>query len=271
MQQYYLLFITLISIFKVYAYTASRICSKSMYNPVVALSRHVVNPSRNLNMVFQVSESNELMSFGNRMGLNIQMPTRDITLASQFISNPQRILESCWDKDKFKKISANSNTYMLEFSTILIPGLGQLKPEIEVTTKYDDGVLSLNSGNWTIRGSSGGIMKDSRFLHTFDIHLQGELKVRQGQSTLQSMEKPNPAYVIADGWVEYRVQGSKPTFFRKAPSFLLDNTIKLIQAGVQEYATTVFISRYLKSFRDYVRSGPVLVVNNSPAKKNALV
>ena len=206
---------------------------------------------------------NDMMSFGNRMALSIRMPTKDVKIASQFISSPRRILDACWDKDKAKPILTDSNLYLLEFSTIMIPGLGQLKPEIEVTTKYSNGVLSMNSGNWTIKGSSGGIMKDSRFLRTFDIVLQGELKIKPTEGS---------GYVMADGWVEYRVQGSKPTFFRKAPSFLLDNTIKIIQAGVQEYATSVFMMRYLKSFRDYMRMGEPFVITSSPAtKKDVLV
>jgi hypothetical protein len=201
----------------------------------------------------------EIMSFGNRMSINIKMPTRETIHAAHFLSKPSALIESCWDKDCLKQL--NKDKYIMMFQPVLIPGLGSIKPEIEVNLKYEDGVMSLESGNWTIRGSAGEIMKDSRFMHTFDIKLQGEIMVKN--------PSVSGGFVNACGWVDYRVQGAKPTFFRKAPAFLLDNTIRFIQHSSQEYATTVFTARFLKSFRDYMRRAPTIVSPPLPQQQSA--
>jgi len=48
------------------------------------------------------------------------------------------------------------------------------------------------------------------------------------------------------------VSGLKPSIFRLAPPFLVDNTIKMIQERVQEYATAEFESRFKAAFREYM-------------------
>ncbi len=40
-----------------------------------------------------------------------------------------------------------------------------------------NGTIFMTSGNWTLRGMSGGILKDSRFMQSFDVKLSGRLSI----------------------------------------------------------------------------------------------
>lgn len=55
--------------------------------------------------------------------------------------------------------------------------------------------------------------------------------------------------IEAKGWVNYQVEGEKPTIFKNAPPVVLDSTIKMIEMAVQDFATREFSVRLLKSFR----------------------
>lgn len=182
------------------------------------------------------------MSFGNRIELNIRLPTRESALATSFISNPASILETTWDGKKREKL--NKNMYLLKFREFPLPGVDTISPEIEVVLNFHDGKLMMSSRDWKIKSKTGALLKDSRFMKKFDINLEGELSIEQAA--------PNASYVIARGWAEYKVQGTKPTVFRMAPSFVLDATIRLIQDHVQDYAKKEFASRFSKGFREYM-------------------
>mmetsp|Transcript_21383 Transcript_21383/g.19454 ORF Transcript_21383/g.19454 Transcript_21383/m.19454 type:complete len:259 (+) Transcript_21383:113-889(+) len=192
-------------------------------------------------------EDTSLMSFGSKINLQLNLPTDDINAACSYISNPKEILFATWDKDKTKQLS--DNKFLLSFPLILLPGLGNIQPEIEVSMIYNNQRITLESGDWTIRATSGAIMKDSRFLSTFDIKLKGQLSLVPPTNQLP---KNKSKYLQAVGWVEYKVQGSKPKFFRNAPNFVLDNTINIIQTMANDYATSVFVSRFTKSFREFM-------------------
>jgi len=192
----------------------------------------------------QKNSDNSLMSFGNRIEMNIRLPTRDPELATSFIRNPRSIIEKTWDKTKLQRKS--DTCYLLKFREFPLPGMDAISPEIEVDLRFDDGKIKMQSGDWTIRSKTGGIMKDSKFLNTFDIKLYGEMSIVGGNSSSQAL--------FARGSVEYRVQGTKPSVFRAAPSFVLDATIRLIQESVKDYASKEFANRFSKEFRDYMMS-----------------
>jgi len=206
------------------------------------------------------------------MEIQITLPTRDRQIASDFISSEQALLEATWEKGKFRKLSdeaSSSSRYLLLFPTFVLPGVDTIAPEIEVEFSYESGKIEMRSGNWTIKSSSGKILKDSRFMQTFNIKLFGELAIaplvlkspsssisRSSSSSSSSISLgsigSNLPSVVLTGWVEYDVQGEKPSAFRTAPPFVLDVTIKLIQETVSDYATTQFSSRLLRAFRAYL-------------------
>jgi Protein of unknown function (DUF1997) len=211
------------------------------------------------------AEKRELMSFGNKIELSIRLPTKDLELAAEFLKDPNSIISSTWEQSKLQRL--DEDKYLLKFRDFPLPGIDTISPEIEVTLKNVDGVIRMVSGNWTLRGQSSGIMKDSRFLTSFDIKLNGEITMVSPSAlagsghhtgTTQSgidnhavSNKPTEP-IMAVGWVEYRVKGNKPRIFRMAPSFILDGTIGLIQQSAQEYATAEFANRFSRAFRDFM-------------------
>ena len=120
----------------------------------------------------------------------------------------------------------------------------------------------MSSGNWTLRGNQGAIVKDSRFMQTFDIKLTGAIKIINNDNTnsnsikssssLSTSSSLHKSDVRAIGWVEYKVQGEKPSIFKAAPSFVLNTTIMLIKDTVSDFATSSFSSRFLQAFRKFM-------------------
>lgn len=54
----------------------------------------------------------------------------------------------------------------------------------------------MSSGNWTLRGLSGKILKDSNFMKTFEISLKGQL-----QAIIPSnIESNRNALVVTEGY-----------------------------------------------------------------------
>ena len=109
----------------------------------------------------------------------------------------------------------------------------------------------MSSGNWTLRGNQGAIVKDSRFMQTFDIKVTGAIKIVNANND-NSMKSRNTPDIRANGWVEYKVQGEKPSIFKAAPAFVLNTTIVLIKDTVSEFATSQFSSRFLQAFRKFM-------------------
>lgn len=192
-----------------------------------------------------VKMSDDKISFGKKLDLNIKMPTRDLGLASSFLSNTSRVMESSWDKNLYSKLTDTS--YLLKCKPIAIPGMDALYPEIEISLCNKNGIVSLNSEKWTMRSGSNNAQKESRFLDSFEIAMSGQIAIQHDKNNVNDRSP-----IIASGWVIYKVQGLKPNFFRMAPPFILDNTIKVIQERVQEYATAEFEHRFKSAFRDYM-------------------
>ena len=184
---------------------------------------------------------NGVMSFGSKIPMKVTLPTRDAEQARTFISNLDTMVESTYETGKYVKM--DSGKYLLKFNTLPLPGVDKITPEIEVQFLYDaaEGTIRMNSGNWTLRGTTG-VLRDSRFMQTFAIELEGILTI---------VTNPGSDAVIAEGFVQYVVQGEKPSIFQKAPDFVLDKTIEFIKDSINDFASRDFQTKFQKAFRQY--------------------
>ena len=173
--------------------------------------------------------------------MNVALPTNDIELAKTFLSKTEYIVESTWMKGK--QTNMGKGTFLLQFLTLPI-GFDTITPEIEVDFVYDPqfSCIRMSSGSWQLKGKEG-VVKDSRFMQSFKIELEG---------VLTAVASEGSEGIIVDGWVRYDVKGEKPSVFKRAPAFILDNTIGFIQANVERFAYKEFTGRLLKAFRQYV-------------------
>jgi hypothetical protein len=132
--------------------------------------------------VDKVENTNQLMSFGSKMAIKIPLPTRDPNLAKAFLSNTDGIVQSTWDKGKFDRLGDGS--YLLKFASLPIPGVDTISPEIEVVfiNSAQESSITMKSGNWTLKGQTGTI-KDSRFMKTFNIELDGMIAITPSTNT----------------------------------------------------------------------------------------
>ena len=166
------------------------------------------------------------------MLVNVKLPTKDIDKAKTFLSKTEYIVESTWMKGK--QTNMGKGVFLLQFLTLPI-GLDTITPEIEVEFLYDpkDYCIRMKSGNWQLKGREG-VKKDSRFMNSFQIYLEGVLKIVPSPSNginsgEMEGESQSQSQVEVDGWVRYAVEGEKPKIFKRAPAFILDNTISFIQ------------------------------------------
>lgn len=192
-------------------------------------------------IMMATTEVNGVMSFGSKIPMKVTLPTRDANQARTFISNLDSMVESTYEAGKYVKM--DDGKYLLKFNTLPLPGIDKITPEIEVQFLYDsiEGTIRMNSGNWTLRGTTG-VLKDSRFMQTFAIELEGILTIVTNSAT---------DTVIAEGFVKYVVQGEKPSIFKKAPDFVLDKTIEFIKDSINDFASRDFQSKFQKAFRTY--------------------
>jgi hypothetical protein len=79
-------------------------------------------------------------------------------------------------------------------------------------------------------------------MQTFAIELEGILTITTPTATDS---------VIAEGFVQYIVQGEKPGIFQRAPDFVLVKTIEFIKESVNDFASRDFQTKFLKAFRTY--------------------
>ena len=206
----------------------------------------------------------ENMSFGSKLDLAIRLPTRERAVAQSFIRDPHAILGATWDKDKFTRLS--QSTYLLRMAPFPMLGVDTIAPEIEVTLAYEEtsSLIRMTSGNWALKGTNGGVLKDSRFVKSFTIDLKGELSLRE-----EAPATGGEPVLKAAGWVQYAVQSKKPSMFQAAPSFVLDATVRLIQDSVREFATAQFSARLLRAFRAFAMQSMRNNANANQAESKA--
>ena len=199
------------------------------------------------------------MTFGSRVNIQITLPSRDVGTVSEFLQDEERLLDATWEPSKYRRLPPSSSStsdkrYLLLFPELVLPGVDTISPEVEVQFQFSNGVIEMKSGNWTLRGVSGNVLKDSRFVQTFNIVVEGELGIAPytAAAVAANGAQLSSSPIVANGWVEYRVQGEKPSVFKNAPQFVLDVTVKLIQETVSEFATNQFSTRLLRGFRQFV-------------------
>jgi hypothetical protein len=186
--------------------------------------------------------SNDMMKFGNKMQIRVRLPTRDRALAEEFLKDPTIIIESTYDKSRALRLS--ETLWRIKFAEIPIPGIDVVSPELEIDFRYDNQSIYMKSDKWALKGNNNGkILKDSKFMSTFNIKLTGQLSIE-----LNSQQN---APMVASGWVIYEAEGHKPAVLRNAPSFILDGTINLIQSLVADFVTKKFGAKLLQSFTLY--------------------
>jgi hypothetical protein len=197
--------------------------------------------SRSTLSMMKTTNVNGLMSFGSEIPMKVLLPTRDPDQAKKFISNLDTIVEATYEVGKYEKIG--DGRYLLKFNTLPLPGLDKITPEIEVGFNYspEEGTVRMTSGNWTLKGTTG-VLKDSRFMQTFAISLEGLLKIVPNTATNT---------VMAEGYVKYVVQGEKPSLFKAAPDILLDSTIDFIKTNINDFASKDFQVKFSKAFKSY--------------------
>jgi hypothetical protein len=199
-----------------------------------------------------------MLNLANKMNIRIALPTRDHELAATFIGDEKKLLDATWERGMYKVRDQRTKKYTLMFPPIVIPGVDTISTSVDVEfINSGDGKICLKSTDWSIRGKSGAILRDSRFMETFQIEIAGELSIRESAVIRASAIKadtinvPAPA-VIANGWVQYQVGGEKPSALRNAPPMLMDATVKIIKDISEDYATRQFTERFQSSFRSYL-------------------
>ena len=147
----------------------------------------------------------------------------------------------------------NDTTYIIQFPGILIPALETILPEIEVNFKTQNGTIFMESGAWVLKSSTNEIIKDSRFMSSFDIILRGQLSLEPSHSyeNIVAGTCPPTQLIVASGWVDYQVQGKIPRIFRSAPQFFLTSTIQFIQNCAADFVTKQFSKKLLSSFKAF--------------------
>lgn len=205
------------------------------------------------------SKNGDMLYLSNRMDIKIGLPTRDHDLAAKFIEDEKKLLDATWERGMYKVVDKKEKRYTLMFPPIGIPGIDTLSTSVEVEFTQSDGKIILRSNDWSIRGKNGVILRDSRFMETFQVEIKGELSIKEPAVIKASAIKANdlkvPAPpVVANGWVQYKVEGEKPNALKNAPPMVMDATVDLIKKISQDFATNQFKARFQSSFRSFLTS-----------------
>lgn len=210
-----------------------------------------------------VAHDPDLLSFGNKLRIDIKLPTKDRDMVDKFLRDTEYVVENSWEKAKLKKLS--HSTYLVKFISIPIPGVGIITPEIEVKVANIGGAVYIKSGRWSLLDGKGNTLDDPSFVAGLDISLHGQLKMSReddfeayyfDESLSVAHKRAVPiggSQVRAEGFVVYSVKGRKPGEFRNAPAVLLDGTIDFVQKCVSDFVNKQFSTKFAKAFRKYGR------------------
>lgn len=191
----------------------------------------------------KINFNSDLLKFGNKIHITLPMPSKKEIEVKDFLSQSHLIINTVWEKDDIRQISLNK--YNLLFKTFKFPFLGEIKPSIMAKVDYNNDILSLESFEWNIKGSR--IISDNKFLKSFDIKLIGEIAIDKENSNSNGI-------VYLKGWVDYRVQGTKPILLSLVPysQKILESIIEVIQSRAQVYTKQTFSTRLLRGFQNYL-------------------
>ena len=246
-------------LFMCLAYTSVAI--KNKYGGILKSNRQiggVLNTQSGRNGVKNSDmERSDMLYLQNRMDIRISLPTKDHSLASRFIEDEKKLLDATWEKGMYKVVNQKDKSYTLMFPPIVVPGVDTLSTSVNVKFTIEDGKIIMRSNDWSIRGKNGAILKDSKFMESFQVEIAGELSIRESMVIKASAVKasdigvPAPP-VVANGWVQYKVEGEKPRALRAAPKVVTEATVGLIRKISQEFATKQFKERFSSSFRSFL-------------------
>ena len=134
---------------------------------------------------------------------------------------------------------------------------------MEVEFKNVGGVVYMKLGRWSLLDGKGNVLKDANFVSSFDLSLNGQLKMSREDDydsydfdELSAITRKRPiggALVRTEGFVVYQVKGRKPGVFRRAPAVILDGTINFVQKCVSDFVNKRFTTKLTKAFREYSR------------------
>lgn len=197
-----------------------------------------------------------LLKFGNKMDIRVRLPTRDRLLAEDFIKDPTVIIQSTYDSSKATRLS--DTLWRIKFAEIPIPGIDTVSPELDMDFRYANGSIYMQSSQWALKGSKNSqILKDSKFIQSFNIKLQGELTLEYpGRALTSTSPAVAPAdisggLIVAVGFVDFQAQGERPSALQRAPAFVLDGTINFIQSLVTDFVSKKFSTKLLNSFTTF--------------------
>ena len=111
------------------------------------------------------------IKFGNKLQIEVPLPSKDINVAKRFVLNPTTIVSSLWPADKLIKHASSDNhisTYILQMSTFRLPGVDPITPEIQAVFKVDNDCMTMSGDKCLLKGAPA-IISDELFMKSFSL------------------------------------------------------------------------------------------------------
>lgn len=230
--------------------------------PSVILTKTMSKQLKSPTQLFVSSSSSTStkLQFGNTMKIANRLPTRDLKQVQDFLQNPSLIVETVYDASKYTK--HYPGCYTIRFASIPIPGIDTITPEITLEFTSENNVINMKSKAWKL--TSTKLFKDSKFMNSFNILLNGYVEI----DVVKSQQE---GFIHTIGSVCYEVEGEKPMLLKATPNFILDKTIQLIQSCVEDFVSKRFSTRYLEAFKIYLQQSKQQLQQQQPVASNPIV
>lgn len=185
--------------------------------------------------------SKNMLKYGNRVEISFELPTTNQLIALEFLKSPSRLVETLWDSGKYSAIE--DGKYALQCRVITFPVFGSYFPEIEIEIQKSIGKQDFKTAGLTIYTA---LDKQSRadFMKSLEVSFVGSLYI------VDAAEENNSNTQIK-GFVEYNIQGEKPSFLKLAPAFLLQGAYKILHERVVTYTQKEVVAKFISSFQRY--------------------
>jgi hypothetical protein len=133
--------------------------------------------------------NSDILKFGNKITINMKLPTKDRNIVIDFFKNINDIVEATWDN----YVLVSDSTYLIKFHSLVMPGMilslslvkivassssyliwshnigiDTITPEMEIKFNSENEKISCQSGSWKLIGNSR-VLRDSSFVQSFDI------------------------------------------------------------------------------------------------------
>lgn len=197
--------------------------------------------------------------FKDEVMVSVKLPTPNRNIVESFIKSTEFITENVWDKLKLAKVS--DDTYLLQLSTIPVPGFSIINPEVEAKLTHRNGAAYVNFDKWLFKDGCGNILKDATFVSGLQIQLSGQVRIDTGSSTelsestyirTSSKKKSTvggkPLYLMCS--VEYNVIANRPTTLLDSAD-VEKKTINLVQSRVRDFMQVRLPVKLVKAFKAF--------------------